>query len=144
MKEKHKRLIFLTFIMISFFIGSYLVFFNLRDNLVFFYSPTDILGKKDVTNKTIRIGGLVIPGSVKKEIVRKDGKNVEKIFFEISDNKNNIAITHIGILPDLFKEGQGVVAEGFFDDINFVFDAKKILAKHDENYMPPEVKDSLK
>ena len=71
-------------------------------------------------------------------------ENVEKILFEISDNKNNISITHIGILPDLFKEGQGVVAEGFFDDTKYLFDAKKILAKHDENYMPPEVKDSLK
>tara|TARA_B100000242_G_scaffold273776_1_gene227666 strand:+ start:289 stop:723 length:435 start_codon:yes stop_codon:yes gene_type:complete len=144
MKAKHKRLFFLFFMMTTFFLGSFLLFYNLRDNLVFFYSPTDVLEKKAFSNKIIRVGGLVIPGSVKKEIINLNGKNVEKILFEISDNKNNISITHIGILPDLFKEGQGVVAEGFFDDTKYLFDAKKILAKHDENYMPPEVKDSLK
>ena len=130
--------------MIFFFTGSYLLLYNLRDNLVFFYSPTDILEKESFTNKTIRIGGLVKPGSLKKEIVNQNGKKVEKIFFEISDNKNQISISHIGILPDLFKEGQGVVAEGFFDNSRYIFDAKKILAKHDENYMPPEVMESLK
>ena len=135
MKAKHKRLFFLFFMMTTFFLGSFLLFYNLRDNLVFFYSPTDVLETKAFSNKIIRVGGLVI---------NLNGKNVEKILFEISDNKNNISITHIGILPDLFKEGQGVVAEGFFDNTKFLFDAKKILAKHDENYMPPEVKDSLK
>ena len=144
MKAKHKRLFFLISIMIFFFIGSYLLLYNLRDNLVFFYSPTDILEKENFTNKTIRVGGLVKPGSLKKQIVNQNGKKVEKIFFEISDNKNQISITHIGILPDLFKEGQGVVAEGFFDNSRYIFDADRILAKHDENYMPPEVKETLK
>ena len=144
MKAKHKRLFFLISIMIFFFTGSYLLLYNLRDNLVFFYSPTDILEKENFTNKTIRVGGLVKPGSLKKQIVNQNGKKVEKIFFEISDNKNQISITHIGILPDLFKEGQGVVAEGFFDNSRYIFDADRILAKHDENYMPPEVKETLK
>ena len=144
MKAKHKRLFFLISIMIFFFTGSYLLLHNLRDNLVFFYSPTDILEKENFTNKTIRVGGLVKPGSLQKQIVNQNGKKVERIFFDISDNKNQISITHIGILPDLFKEGQGVVAEGFFDNSKYIFDAKKILAKHDENYMPPEVKESLK
>ena len=130
--------------MIFFFTGSYLLLYNLRDNLVFFYSPTDIIEKENFTNKTIRVGGLVKPGSLKKQIVNQNGKKVEKIFFEISDNKNQISITHIGILPDLFKEGQGVVAEGFFDNSRYIFDADRILAKHDENYMPPEVKETLK
>ena len=130
--------------MIFFFTGSYLLLHNLRDNLVFFYSPTDILEKENFTNKTIRVGGLVKLGSLQKQIVNQNGKKVERIFFDISDNKNQISITHIGILPDLFKEGQGVVAEGFFDNSKYIFDAKKILAKHDENYMPPEVKESLK
>jgi cytochrome c-type biogenesis protein CcmE len=113
-----------------------LVLGALRDSLVFFNSPTDIVEKQVAPGTRIRVGGLVRPGSV----ARGDGVNVR---FDVTDGKNTLAVAYTGILPDLFREGQGVVAEGALERAG-VFRADTVLAKHDENYMPKEVADALK
>lgn len=105
------------------------------DNLVFFHSPTDIVEKNVPPDRRIRIGGLVAEGSV-----RRDGMTTE---FAVTDTLNTVQVRYTGMLPDLFREGQGVVAEGVLDDQG-LFTASQVLAKHDENYMPPEVAESLK
>ena len=143
MKAKYKRIIFITIIMIFISTGSFLIISNLRDNIVFFYSPTEIFSKIPPNNKKIRVGGMVETNSLKRNIKERSGKKIEEIFFKISDNETFIVIKFSGILPDLFREGQGVVAEGFFDVKNKIFNATNVLAKHDENYMPPEVQESL-
>lgn len=107
----------------------------LRDSIVFFNSPTDVIEKKLPAGQRIRLGGLVQPGSVQR-------KDVESAF-EVTDGKSVIRVTYRGILPDLFREGQGVVAEGILLD-GQVFRADTVLAKHDETYMPKEVADALK
>jgi cytochrome c-type biogenesis protein CcmE len=113
--------------------GLVLVAFN--DSIVFFRTPTDVVAGKVKANTPIRLGGLVKPGSYKRKGTRAE--------FEVTDVKNTVKVIYIGILPDLFREGQGVVAEGRIDDKG-VFQAAKVLAKHDENYMPKEVADALK
>ena len=142
MKAKHKRLYFVILMMLSFSLGCIILFFNLRDNLVFFYSPTEVLEKKLTIKEKIRLGGMVKPNSLKRTITKNDKDKIELIQFEVSDLNNSIIVTYIGILPDLFKEGQGVVVEGKIAS-DKTFTASKVLAKHDENYMPPEVKDLL-
>lgn len=112
-----------------------LVMFALRDSIVFFHSPSDVTEKKVSTDRRFRLGGLVKEGS----IVRGDGTNVR---FAITDTIETIPVTYQGILPDLFREGEGVIAEGRLSD--GVFTADTVLAKHDENYMPPEVAASLR
>ena len=144
MKNKHKRLYFVSLLLVSFFIGCSVLIVNLRDNLIYFYSPTEILMKEKGLNKKSRIGGLVEDSSIKRKLVSKGNKEVEEINFRITDLENTVEIKYIGILPDLFKEGQGVIVEGFFIKDENVFNAKKVLAKHDENYVPPEVKNLLK
>tara|TARA_A100001011_G_C13903681_1_gene672166 strand:+ start:251 stop:616 length:366 start_codon:yes stop_codon:yes gene_type:complete len=114
----------------------------LRDNLVFFYSPTEVLEKKLTIKEKIRLGGMVKLNSLKRTITKNDKDKIELIQFEVSDLNNSIIVTYIGILPDLFKEGQGVVVEGKIAS-DKTFTASKVLAKHDENYMPPEVEDLL-
>mgnify|MGYP001306075888 FL=1 len=142
MKAKHKRLYFVILMMLSFSLGCIILFFNLRDNLVFFYSPTEVLEKKLTIKEKIRLGGMVKPNTLKRTITKNDKDKIELIQFEVSDLNNSIIVTYIGILPDLFKEGQGVVVEGKIAS-DKTFTASKVLAKHDENYMPPEVKDLL-
>ena len=142
MRERNKRFIGLTVLLLLLFVGTGIIFFSLRDNIVFFYSPTEISKKEISQNETIRVGGIVVDGSIEKEIVIMNNKKLEKINFTITDLKNNIKVSYIGILPDLFSSGKGVVAEGKLSP-NFTFKADKVLAKHDENYMPPEIKDSL-
>lgn len=144
MKNKHKRLYFVSLLLVSFFIGCSVLIVNLRDNLIYFYSPTEILMKDKGLNKKSRIGGLVEDSSIKRKLVSKGNKEVEEINFRITDLENTVEIKYIGILPDLFKEGQGVIVEGFFIKDENIFNAKKVLAKHDENYIPPEVKNLLK
>ena len=144
MKNKHKRLYFVSLLLVSFFIGCSVLIVNLRDNLIYFYSPTEILMKDKGLNKKSRIGGLVEDSSIKRKLVSKGNKEVEEINFRITDLENTVEIKYIGILPDLFKEGQGVIVEGFFIKDENVFNAKKVLAKHDENYVPPELKNLLK
>jgi cytochrome c-type biogenesis protein CcmE len=113
-----------------------LVLFALRDTIVFFHTPKDVIEKQVAPGKRIRLGGLVAEGSLK----RGEGLTVA---FVITDTLKSIPVRYTGILPDLFREGQGVVAEGKLDaDGRFIADS--ILAKHDENYMPPEVAKSLK
>ena len=139
MKPKHKRLYLYSTLLIIFFIGCVLLFINLKDNLVYFYSPTDISEGKNEDLKKIRIGGMVVNGSIERNIIIKDGKKLENINFKITDFSNSVDINYVGILPDLFKEDQGVIVEGKFDEKRFF--ASKVLAKHDENYMPPEIED---
>ena len=108
-----------------------------EDNIVFFYSPTDIATKDLSTDRRIRIGGIVVDESVKK---KADGVTFE---FQVTDVENTVQVSYRGILPDLFREGQGIVAGGKLDT-GGVFVADEVLAKHDENYMPAEVADALK
>lgn len=105
-----------------------------QSNLVFFYTPTQIDAKEAPSGRTFRLGGLVVAGSVKR-----DGVNVR---FEVTDTAKTVPVRFSGILPDLFKEGKGVVAQGQLE--NGVFQAREVLAKHDENYMPPEAAQALK
>lgn len=112
-----------------------LVLMALRDDIVFFYSPTELQAKHVSESRRLRIGGLVEEGSVLKE-----GTTVN---FRVTDLVNTVRVTYVGVLPDLFREGQGVVAEGHLDK-DGLFHAQTILAKHDEKYMPPEVAEALK
>ena len=134
-KRVKSRIFFLSSI---FLIAILIVFFALRtlkDNVVYFLSPTEIHNKSDISfNKKIRVGGLVKIGSINKE-----GNMVN---FIITDLKNEIVVSYSGLIPNLFSEGKGVVAEGKLNDKKY-FIASKILAKHDENYMPPEVKKAI-
>ncbi len=106
-----------------------LVLFALRDNLAFFYTPSQIVSKEAPVNRTFRIGGMVEAGSVKRTGI--------EVAFRVTDTAQIVPVTYTGILPDLFKEGKGVVAQGTLG-ADGVFRAKEVLAKHDENYMPPE------
>ena len=138
MKPKSQRLIILFFFLSLLGFSTFLVLKSLEDNIVYFYSPTDI-NKKILSNqidltKRIRIGGLV-----KENSILKEGK---KISFKVYDGIDEILVTYYGILPDLFREEQGIVAFGKIESKNF--SAIEILAKHDENYMPKEVSDMLK
>jgi cytochrome c-type biogenesis protein CcmE len=113
-----------------------LVAIALQDEIVFFYSPTDVIVEKKVSSgQRFRIGGLVKEASLIKE--------GERVSFIVTDTSNEVSVTHTGILPDLFREGQGIIAEGMLGK-NGVFTADTVLAKHDENYMPKEVADALK
>lgn len=108
-----------------------------KDNLVFFFSPTQVLAAEAPVGRTFRLGGLVEQGSIKRE---DDGLTVH---FAVTDTAKTVNVVYKGILPDLFREGQGVVAQGKLTDTG-TFMASEVLAKHDENYMPPEVSDALK
>ena len=113
----------------------FLILKSLEDNVIYFFSPTEIHNKSDISyNKKIRVGGLVKEGSINKE--------GNLINFIITDLKNEIVVSYSGLIPNLFSEGKGVVAEGKLNDKKY-FIANKILAKHDENYMPPEVSKAL-
>ena len=135
-KKIKLRFFFLSF---SLFIAVMIIFFilkSLEDNVIYFLSPTEIHNKSDISyNKKIRVGGLVKEGSINKE--------GNLINFIITDLKNEIVVSYSGLIPNLFSEGKGVVAEGKLNDKKY-FIANKILAKHDENYMPPEVSKALK
>jgi cytochrome c-type biogenesis protein CcmE len=113
-----------------------LVLFALKDSIVFFNSPTDIVEKQIAPGSRIRLGGLVKPGT----LVRGDNLLVK---FEVTDGNRSVPVSYTGILPDLFREGQGVVTEGALDGAGR-FKADNVLAKHDETYMPKEVADALK
>ena len=139
MKAKTKRLITLCISLLIFMAGCIIIFYNLRGNLVFFYSPTELLEKNDTDSQKVRLGGMVKKESIYKEMVLENDFKIQKITFIVTDFKNEIQVNYKGILPDLFKEGQGVVVEGNYKDNSFY--AVNVLAKHDENYMPPELKD---
>ena len=136
MTPKTQRSIALVSILLILSTSTFLILKALKDNIVFFYSPTETIEKfKTKKNvKKIRIGGLVVKNSLKQ--------NKSKVEFEITDKKTKIKIIYSGILPDLFREEQGVVVEGRIK--KNIFEATQVLAKHDENYMPKEVADTLK
>ena len=138
MKLKTQRLFKVSLLLIIFLIGCSVLFYNLRNNLVFFFSPSEILEKKITSMENIRLGGMVKKGSVKKKETEIGKKKVQETIFIITDFEKEIAVYYIGILPDLFSEGQGVVVEGNLINEN-KFNARIVLAKHDENYMPPEL-----
>ena len=135
MKRKHKRLTFVGLGLCLLAVAAALVLTAFEENIVFFHSPTDIVEGKVKIDRRVRLGGLVETGSVQKQA---DAVTA----FAITDGANSVKVTYKGILPDLFREGQGVVTEGRL--IAGVFKAEEVLAKHDENYMPPEVADALK
>ena len=135
MTRKQRRLVLIGSGLIVLAIAVGLTMTALRDSIVFFNSPTDVVEKKLPAGQRIRLGGLVQPGTV----VRKDVDAT----FDVTDGKNVIRVSYRGILPDLFREGQGVVAEGTMID-GTSFRADTVLAKHDETYMPKEVADALK
>ena len=131
MKRRHKRVAFILVGLAGLFIAAYLVTNAFRNNLVFFFSPTQVAAKEAPVNRTFRVGGLVQEGSLKRD---GDGLTVR---FIVTDTAANVPVVYKGILPDLFKEGRGCVAQGKIG-ADGVFQADQVLAKHDENYMPPE------
>ena len=137
-KKKTNRFYFIFLILVSISLALFFVLKALNDKIVFFYTPTNISEDSEIIGKNIRVGGLVLENSIKYS---NDGLRVS---FVITDNKNMIDVFYSGILPDLFREKQGVVVEGNFLKSKKIFNAKKVLAKHDENYMPPEVKKAIK
>jgi len=131
MKRRHKRIAFILVGVSGIAIAAYLVASAFRNNLVFFFSPTQVVAKEAPINRTFRVGGLVQDGTLKRE---NDGLTVS---FVVTDTAASVPVLYKGILPDLFKEGRGCVAQGRMD-AQGVFHAEQVLAKHDENYMPPE------
>ena len=135
MTRKRRRLIAVLAGLTMLGVATVLVLLAFNDNLVFFYSPSDLKTKHVAEGRLIRIGGLVAMGSV-----ARDGTRIE---FRITDGESTVPVTYSGVVPDLFREGQGVVVEGKLDGAGMV-EADSVLAKHDENYMPREVVDALK
>jgi cytochrome c-type biogenesis protein CcmE len=136
MKRRHKRITFIAVGLAGLAIAAYLVTSAFRNNLVFFFSPTQVAAKEAPVNRTFRIGGLVEEGTIKRE---NDGLTVR---FTVTDTAHSIPVVYKGILPDLFKEGRGCVAQGRIG-ADGVFQADEVLAKHDENYMPPEAGEAI-
>ena len=135
-KKVKKRVSFLSLLLIFFIIGVFFILKSLTNNILYFKSPTDIQLSQDIIfNKKVRVGGMV-----KKNSININNKEIK---FIITDLKNEIVVSYSGTVPNLFSEGKGVVAEGKLQDKSF-FIADRILAKHDEKYMPPELKDLMK
>ena len=128
------RFLFIALLLLSLILSIFLVLKSLEENVIYFKSPSDIQLLNEIKNKKIRIGGMVKENSIQI--------SSDKVNLIITDLKNEINVTYSGSVPNLFSEGKGVVAEGYLKDKSF-FEASKILAKHDENYMPPEVKAAL-
>ena len=133
-KKVKLRALFISLLLVSVILSIFLILKSLEENVIYFQSPTEIRNLSEIDNKKIRVGGMVKDHSI---LI-----NPDKITFVITDFKNEINVSYSGAVPNLFEEGKGVVAEGFLKDRNFLI-ADKILAKHDENYMPPEVKEAL-
>jgi cytochrome c-type biogenesis protein CcmE len=133
---RRRKMLMLFFILSVLAIASSLVLYALRQNISLFYTPTEVAMGQAPVNHTIRVGGMVEKGSVSRT---KEGLEVQ---FRITDFEKTITVIYKGILPDLFRDGQGIVAEGLLTD-NLIFRASQVLAKHDANYMPPEVKKAL-
>ena len=137
MNPKYRRLFIIILIVFTIALATHLVLIALRDNIIYFFTPNELkikYGDNENIKRKIRVGGLVLENSVVK--------NNDIVNFTITDNKNEILVVFNGQLPDLFREGQGIVAEGNFKYNKLI--ATQVLAKHDENYMPPEVADALK
>ena len=134
---RRKRLILVLIVVLGLGTAVTLTLYALQQNINLFYSPSQIVAGEAPLERSIRVGGLVVAGSV-----RRDPETL-RVVFTLTDNMNRVQVSYEGILPDLFREGQGIVARGKLVDSNVVR-AEEVLAKHDENYMPPEVADSLK
>jgi len=134
MKPRHRRAVLIIAGVAVVGVAAALILSAFRQNLVFFYTPSDIVANKVPANQTFRVGGLVESGSLKREGVR--------VTFRVTDTAQTITVSYDGILPDLFREGKGVVAEGKIDS-GGMFHASEVLAKHDENYMPPDAAHAL-
>jgi cytochrome c-type biogenesis protein CcmE len=134
MKPRHRRAVLIVVGVAVVGVAAALILSAFRQNLVFFYTPSDVVANKVPANQTFRIGGLVESGSLKREGVR--------VTFRVTDTAQTITVAYDGILPDLFREGKGVVAEGKIDS-GGMFHASQVLAKHDENYMPPDAAHAL-
>ena len=137
MNPKYRRLLIIILIIFTIALATQLVLIALRDNIIYFFTPNELkikYGDNENIKRKIRVGGLVLENSVVK--------NNDIVNFTITDKKNEILVVFNGQLPDLFREGQGIVAEGIFKENKLI--ATQVLAKHDENYMPPEVADALK
>ena len=133
-KKVKLRFLFLVLLLATVILTVFLILQSLKENVIYFQSPSEINSLIEIESKKIRVGGMVKEKSV---VI-----NSNEVNFIITDFKNEINVTYSGAVPNLFAEGKGVVAEGFLKDKNY-FSATKILAKHDENYMPPEVKEAL-
>ncbi len=135
MKPRHKRFSLIIGALAVIGTAAALVLNAFEENLVFFFTPTQVVSGEAPKNRAFRIGGMVKDGSV-----QRDGVSVR---FIVTDMANDVPVTYTGILPDLFREGKGVVAQGKLDDSGKAFKASEVLAKHDENYMPPEAQHAL-
>ena len=137
MRPRRQRMIFVGVVLIGVAVATALALTAIGENLLYFYSPSQIAAGEAPRGRDVRIGGLVVDGSVARQA---NGLDVR---FELTDTAAAVPVTYTGILPDLFREGQGIVALGKIGD-DGVFQAREVLAKHDENYMPPEVAEALK
>ncbi len=137
MNKRSRRKVLIIGVLFGVTVATVLGLTAFQENLLYFYSPTQIKAGEAPNNHEFRVGGLVIAGSVSRE------KDSLKVAFDLTDNTEVVTVEYTGILPDLFREGQGIVAMGELQK-NGIFVAKEVLAKHDENYMPPEVADALK
>ena len=137
MTRKRRRLYIVLLGMATLGVAAALVLAAFEDNIVFFHSPTDIATKNLPTNRIFRVGGVVVTDSIKRDA---DGVTLR---FDLTDLSNSVTVSYLGVLPDLFREGQGAVVEGKLA-ADGVFKADEVLAKHDETYMPKEVADALK
>jgi len=134
MTKRQNRMILVALLVAGTSLAAYLGLKAFNENLLYFFSPTDVVNGKAPSGKSFRLGGLVANGSVKREGI--------KVAFDVTDNLNTFTVKYEGILPDLFREGQGIITTGSLKNGSFM--ATEVLAKHDENYMPPEVADALK
>ncbi len=136
MKARHKRLVLVALGIVGVGIAASLALDSLQSNISYFFSPSQVMAKEAPKDHVFRLGGLVEDGSLQRQ---QDGLTVH---FSVTDNAERVKVSYTGILPDLFNEGQGVVAKGKLGD-DGLFYAEEVLAKHDESYMPPEVADTL-
>ena len=136
-RPRRQRMIFVGVIVAGVAVAAALVFSALGENMLYFFSPTQVKNGEAPQGRTLRVGGLVTPGSIKRD------SGSLTVRFDVTDNRETLTVRYTGILPDLFREGQGIVAIGAMAP-NGSFEAEQVLAKHDEKYMPPEVADALK
>ena len=137
MTPRQTRMVFVGIVLAGVAIATTLAISAIGENMLYFFSPTQIKAGEAPQGRTLRVGGLVVPGSIQRD----DGSLT--IRFDLTDQSETITVRYTGILPDLFREGQGIIAMGSLDQDGHV-QADEVLAKHDENYMPPEVADALK
>ncbi len=136
MTPRRQRMIFVGVIVAGVALAATLAFIAIGENMLYFFSPTQVKNGEAPEGRTLRVGGLVVPGSV----TREPGNLTVR--FDLTDNRESLTVTYAGILPDLFREGQGIVATGSLNPAGTLV-ADEVLAKHDENYMPPEVAEAL-